>query len=191
MDVDNFWVLFGVAHESYILTAVMSKTQNLAYIDGQNLHLGTLNADDTWKVDLVRFRVYLAQKYNVKRAYYYLGFTNDDLMPLYTRIQEAGFILYFKPHHETLASNKKGNVDTDLVFDIMETMYNKKDSFNKIILVSGDGDYMKMVQFLIGENKFGKILFPNQRKASSLYKQIDMRYRTNLSSTGTKNKIGK
>jgi len=169
----------------------MNKDENLAYIDGQNLHLGTLNAEESWQIDLKRFRIYLGRKYNVKYAYYYLGFTNEALKPLYTKIQEAGFILYFKPHHETLASNKKGNVDTDLVFDIMETMYKNKGEFNKIVLVSGDGDYMKMVQFLINENKFEKILFPDQRKSSSLYKQITRKYFDDLSKPDTKEKVSK
>ena len=34
--------------------------------------------------------------------------------------------------------------------------------FNKIILVSGDGDYKKLVDYLIGKDKFKKILFPNK-----------------------------
>lgn len=45
--------------------------KNLAFIDGQNLHLGT--KEEGWKVDLGKFRIYLNDKYKVKEAYYYLG----------------------------------------------------------------------------------------------------------------------
>ena len=55
-----------------------STPNNIAYIDGQNLHLGTTTRDPKWQVDLARFRVYLERKYGVKTAYYYLGYVQDE-----------------------------------------------------------------------------------------------------------------
>jgi uncharacterized LabA/DUF88 family protein len=66
-------------------------------------------------------------------------------------------------------------VDSDIIFDIMKRIY-KQDFFDKIVLVSGDGDYKMLVDFLIEENKFKKILFPNKDFASSLYKKITRVY---------------
>ena len=66
---------------------------------------------------------------------------------------------------------KKGNVDTDIVFEIMKNVIDNKD-FNKVILVSGDGDYKKLVDYLLKKDKFKKILFPNKKFASSLYKKL-------------------
>ena len=57
----------------------------------------------------------------------------------------------------------------------MKKIY-KKELFDKIVLVSGDGDYRMLVDFLIEENKFKKILFPNKQFASSLYKKITRVY---------------
>jgi uncharacterized LabA/DUF88 family protein len=54
-----------------------------------------------------------------------------------------------------MLGKKKGNVDTDIVFEIMKKIYRKND-FNKIVLVSSDGDYKLLVDFLIEENKFKK-----------------------------------
>ena len=67
------------------------------------------------------------------------------------------------------------NVDSDIIFDIMKRIY-KKEEFDKIILVSGDGDYKMLVDFLIEEEKFEKILFPNKQFASSLYKGLKPEY---------------
>ncbi len=53
----------------------------------------------------------------------------------------------------------------------MKNLLDNKD-FSKIILVSGDGDYRKLIDFLILKNKFAKILFPNKKFASSLYKNL-------------------
>ena len=85
-----------------------------------------------------------------------------------------------------MITKKKGNVDSDIIFNIMKKMY-LKEKFDKIILVTGDGDYKMLIDFLIEEKKFKKILFPNYRYASSLYKRMSHTYWTNLSDI--KNKI--
>jgi uncharacterized LabA/DUF88 family protein len=163
---------------------------NIAFIDGQNLYMGTTMSYKPWRIDLSRFRVYLQQKYNVKEAYYFLGFTQDSQQDLYNTIQKAGFILQFREHSSAMLGKKKGNVDTDIVFSIMKKLYQRED-FEKIVLVSGDGDYRMMVDFLIDENRLKKILFPDQRRASSLYKKIDLKYRADLSVTDVRKKIGR
>ena len=108
--------------------------------------------------------------------------------PLYEIIQEAGFILQFRKHNSAMKGKKKGNVDSDIIFDVMHKLY-KKENFNKILLISGDGDYKMLVDFLIKENKFKKILFPNTKYASSLYKDISRQYFDNLSKKSLKEKI--
>src|SRR3989338_3599761 len=148
---------------------------NLAFVDGQNMYMSTTSADKPWRIDLARFRVYLRQKYKVEKAYYFLGYVNEEHQDLYNEIQEAGFILQFKEHSSVMLGKKKGNVDTDIVFAIMKKLY-QKEEFGRVVLVSGDGDYKMMVDFLLEENRFEKILFPDQKRASSLYKTIGAPY---------------
>ena len=62
---------------------------NQAFIDGQNLYLGTTLNDDSWEVDLYRFRVYLERKYNVEKAYYFIGCFDINQQDLYSMIQDA------------------------------------------------------------------------------------------------------
>ena len=66
----------------------------------------------------------------------------------------------------------------------------ERNDFDKILLVSGDGDYKKMVDYLIKQNRFKKILFPNTKFASSLYKQIGWQYFDHLDKKYLKHKIG-
>lgn len=150
--------------------------KNLAFIDGQNLYMGTAKREvHPWKIDLARFRVYLERKYDVSDAYYFLGYVQETNQELYEEIQKAGFVLIFHEHNPAMIGKKKGNVDSDIIFHVMKKMY-KKENFKKIILVSGDGDYKLLVDFLIEENRFEKILFPNKKFASSLYKKIGATY---------------
>ena len=166
------------------------KQNNIAFIDGQNLHLGTTLSDKPWKVNLSKFKIYLEKKYSVKEkeAYYFLGCVQEVNQDIYSEIQKAGFILVFKQHNPAMIGKKKGNVDTDIVFEIMKKLYRKND-FEKIVLVSGDGDYKSLVDFLIKEKKFKKILFPNRKFASSLYKSLGSEYFDFLDSKDIKDKI--
>jgi len=66
----------------------------------------------------------------------------------------------------------------------------ERDDFSKILLISGDGDYKKMVDYLIERKKFVKILFPNMQVASSLYKSISRKYFDSLDNESLKKKIG-
>ncbi|MEI6304911.1 MAG: NYN domain-containing protein [Candidatus Taylorbacteria bacterium] len=145
------------------------KESNIAFIDGQNLHLGTIQ--DGWKVDLKKLRVYLKDKYHIAEAYYFLGYVSEAEQDLYNNLQKSGFIVLFKEHNPVLKSTKKGNVDTDIVFEIMKNLIENKD-FDKVVIVSGDGDYKKVVDYLIKKGRFMKILFPNRDFASSLYKHF-------------------
>ena len=165
---------------------------NIAYIDGQNLFMGTTKRDPSWKVDLSKLRIYLDKKYHVAKAYYYLGYVQDGerFESLYEEIQSAGFILVFREHNSAMLGKKKGNVDSDIIFSVMKRLY-RKEEFSRLILVSGDGDYKMLVDFLIEENKLEKVLFPDGKRASSLYKQITRQYFDDLSNEGVKKKIEK
>lgn len=161
---------------------------NQAFIDGQNLTLSTKNDHNPWKVDLYKFRKYLSKKYGVKYAFYFLGFMNEDLKKLYLRLQDAGFILIFRSHNEDQKSNKKGNVDTDVVFTMMKNFHEEND-LNKVYLVSGDGDYFKTTNYLKKHGKLGKVLFPTHERASSLYRKLGNDYYDYLDWTTVKDKI--
>jgi len=165
------------------------ENNNYAYIDGQNLYMGTTKREiDPWKINLARFRIYLEQKYNVSKAFYFLGYLDESLQSLYENIQSAGFILLFREHSSLMLGKKKGNVDSDIILHIMKKLY-YKESFDKIILVSGDGDYKQLVDFLITESRFEKIIFPEKIRASSLYKKFGAPYFASLDNIDTRRKI--
>ncbi len=164
---------------------------NYAFIDGQNLHFGTAKRNpDPWQIDLARFRVYLRKKYGVQKAYYFLGYAQDKNRELYEEIQNAGFILTFRQHNQAMLGLKKGNVDSDIIFQIMKKLYSKED-FDKVLLVSGDGDYKLLVDFLIEERRLEKILFPYRRAASSLYRSVGAEHFDSLDALAIREKIEK
>jgi uncharacterized LabA/DUF88 family protein len=163
-----------------------TKRSNIAFIDGQNLHLGT--KESGWAIDHARFRTYLSEKYSITEAYYFLGFVSEEEQDLYDKLQKAGFILSFREHSSALRGSKKGNVDSDIIFALMRKLV-ENEPFGKAFIISGDGDYKKMVDYLVKKSKFGKMLFPNRQFASSLYKSLGSEFYDYLENADVKAKI--
>ena len=138
-----------------------SAENNIAFIDGQNLHFGA--RENGWFIDHKKLRVYLLDKYKIKEAYYFLGFQSVNEQELYDNLTSAGYILMFKEHAPTQGSRKRGNVDSDIIFNLMKKLVDNE-PFDRAFIVSGDGDYKKLVDYLITKGKFGKMLFPRYER---------------------------
>jgi uncharacterized LabA/DUF88 family protein len=137
-----------------------------AFIDSQNLNLGVQSLG--WKLDWRKFRQYLRNKYGVEKAYLFIGQLAGN-ESLYTQLQESGYILIFKPtlyHREGEKLIIKGNVDAELV---LHTMIQFK-SYEKAIIVSGDGDFYCLVEYLEKKGKLYRVLVPNQHYSGLLRK---------------------
>ena|SRR3989338_3755918 len=122
------------------------ESNNYAFIDSQNLNLGIQKLG--WKLNYQKFRTYLAEKYSVKKAYIFIGFVALN-QSLYDRLQEAGFILKFKPTVPDANGNIKGNIDADIVLRAALEL----NDYDKAVIVSSDGDFYSLVQYLYENNK--------------------------------------
>ncbi len=149
------------------------KKANFAFIDSQNLNLGVQRAG--WKMDWKKFRLFLKEKYNVEQAYMFIGYLpeNEDL---YTQMHDAGYLVALKPTLEMFASPEadkkddkekpptKGNVDAELVMYVMKELPN----YGKAIIVSGDGDFYSLIEYLAERQKLMHIMVPNWRYSTLL-----------------------
>lgn len=145
---------------------MQSKKGNYAFIDSQNLNLGIRSLG--WTLDHKKFRLYLRNKYQVKNAYLFIGYVAGNEM-MYRSLQEAGYILVFKPTVLQKDGTVKGNVDAELVLHAAAIEY---DNYDKAVIVSGDGDFACLVEFLDKAHKLLYVLAPN-RHYSSLLRRFD------------------
>lgn len=136
-----------------------------AFIDSQNLNLGIRSLG--WKIDWQKFRIFLSDKYCVKKAYLFIGYKPGN-ESLYSFLQEVGYICVFKPTLELKNGEVKGNVDAELVLHTMIEF----DNFEKAIIISGDGDFYCLVEYLIKKNKFNKLFVPNKKCYSALFNKL-------------------
>ncbi len=151
------------------------KPRAYAFIDSQNLNLGVQKAG--FKMDWRKFRQYLKDEYNVVNAYMFIGYMQEH-ESLYEYMHELGFLVVLKPtldinltQEEKEAKDKpptKGNIDADLVLYAMKELPN----YDKAVIVSGDGDFYGLIEYLHKKKKMLKVLAPN-RQYSSLLKPFE------------------
>lgn len=143
----------------------MEKTENnFAFIDSQNVNLGTQELG--WKLDFKRFRVYLKEKYHVEKAYLFIGYIPEN-QNLYRSLQEFGYVLIFKPVMRDGDGEVKGNVDAELVLQAMVD-YEK---YDRAVIVTNDGDFYCLVNYLREKGKLKVVVSPNYAKCSALLKK--------------------
>lgn len=136
----------------------MSNPKVYAFIDSQNLNLGIKALG--WQIDYKKFRLYLKNKYAVDRAFMFIGHVPNN-QKLYTMLQSCGSILIFKPTIQYISKGKqtvKGNVDAELVLHASAIEF---ENYDKAILVSNDGDFACLAEFLEDKGKLLHILAPN------------------------------
>ncbi|OGE76429.1 MAG: hypothetical protein A3C85_00860 [Candidatus Doudnabacteria bacterium RIFCSPHIGHO2_02_FULL_48_21] len=143
---------------------MQKKQNNFVFIDGQNLNLGIKNLG--WKLDYGRFRKYLAEKYAVTTAYYFIGYMPGN-QPLYSVLQKAGYVLVFKPTIPDSDGNVKGNIDADLVLQAMIDF----PTYDEAMIVTSDGDFYSLVKHLYQNHKLLCVMSPYIRTCSSLLKK--------------------
>ena len=152
-----------------------------AFIDSQNLNLGTSKnivkhgklVYKGWKLDFKRFRRYLTDKFRVQKAFLCIGYIkqNDNL---YRRLKSYGYDLIFKPTIKDSFGKVKGNVDAELVLHAAKIQYDK---YDRVVIVSGDGDFYCLHEFLVKNKKLLGIIIPNDKSESSLLKPFQ-KYKT-------------
>ncbi len=151
---------------------MVNKKKIFAFVDSNNLYQGVFTNIPKrkyrgWKLDFKKFRIYLKEKYNVQKAYLFIGYVKGNEQ-MYVDLQKDGYILIFKPTISFLndegEKSLKGNVDAELVLHTMIEF----SSYDKAIIVAGDGDYKCLIEYLEKENKLGNIFIPNRKQYSSL-----------------------
>ena len=166
--------------------------QVYAFIDSQNLNVTVQK--NGWKMDWKKFRAHLQDKYGVTKAFMFIGYV-PEFEDMYQQLHESGYLIVLKPtfdmtrprpdQSDTSESGQegknptngkekeeerktKGNVDADLVLWAMKELPN----YSQAIIVSGDGDFYSLVEYLESRKKLLKLLTPSGHY-SSLYNKYD------------------
>ncbi len=166
---------------------IRPRRPNYAFIDSQNLNVGVQKFG--WKMDWKKFRKFLQEQYGVEKAYMFIGYV-PEFEAMYEQLHESGYLVVLKPtfdmtrpqpvdnkdtkpqHYDKKDEKEerqtKGNVDADLVLWAMKELPN----YHKAVIVSGDGDFYSLVEYLDERKKLLKLLAPNAHY-SGLYNKYE------------------
>ena len=154
-----------------------------AFIDSQNLNLGTSKdvyrgkkkIYSGWKLDYKKFRTYLTNKFRIKKAFLFIGFIQQNAK-MYKQLQSFGYELVFKPTVKDTQGKTKGNVDAELVLHTAAIQF---PNYDKAVVVSGDGDFYCLYEYLEKYKKLLSVVIPNRHSESSLLNKFQ-KYKTFL-----------
>ena len=141
------------------------------FIDGSNLMWGSLRMEKSkrWFVDFTKFKAHLENEY---RPLFFQYYGIVDTMPrtvrlrsraqaqvrLYAKMQAMGYEVVTKPLKYIKCDDgtftTKGDMDVELTMGILKALNN----LDRIILVSGDSDYLAPVKLVQSQGKSVVIL---------------------------------
>ncbi len=188
--------------------------KSFAFIDASNLFYGGEKSLG-WKIDYEKLLIYLKEKYDVGKAFYFGGveihdfkynYQSEETVPLknlekylsellkekgdsfdeatilligrhlqrvrfYLKLEQFGYFLFLKPvklyNQDDGTTKRKANCDVDMAFHLMK----EKDAFEKVIVLSGDGDFLPVLKYLRSLKK-GVILLGRGSRTAKEIKQF-------------------
>ena len=158
--------------EGFKIIKKQKRQKIFAFIDSQNLNLGTCKDIRKgkkiiyrgWKLDYKKFRRYLFDKFRVTKAFLFIGYIKQNKR-LYRQLNSFGYDLIFKPTVKDNQGKPKGNVDAELVLHAAAVQF---PNYDKAVIVSGDGDFYCLHEYLEKNKKLLRIIIPNRKSESSL-----------------------
>mgnify|MGYP001609820874 CR=1 FL=1 len=139
-------------------------TNAFAFIDSTNIYKGVDMLG--WKLDWMKFRRLLKERYGAIRAYMFIGYVGGN-QDMYRDFQNMGYTLIFKPTLPDQNGRTKGNCDAELVLQAMIDLH----EYDKAVIVTGDGDFQCLIKHLRKIGKLGYVISPNRRWCSILLKR--------------------
>jgi uncharacterized LabA/DUF88 family protein len=143
--------LLGYLKEKY-------KTEKIFYFGGVEIHNFPYNYQTEETVPIKPLQKYLVEllkneSEKLDEATTLLIGRHLKRVRFYKKLEEFGYILFLKPvklyEQEDETTKRKANCDVDMTFHLMK----EKDNFDRILILSGDGDFLPVLKYL---RKIGK-----------------------------------
>jgi uncharacterized LabA/DUF88 family protein len=137
-----------------------------AYIDASNIIYSLKSS--SWQLDFKKLKNYLKEKYQVSKIFYFGGrdTENKKQESFYKVLEKLGYELKLVNVKQFSNGKKKADIDSFMTFEVMKNF----NSYNSILLFTGDGDYYHLFEFLRNQKKNTKLFSNPQTCALDLKK---------------------
>jgi len=86
----------------------------------------------------------------------------------YIKLKQFGYLLFLKPvklyEQEDGSTRRKANCDADMAFHLMK----EKENFDRVVILSGDGDFLPVLKYLKNQDRDVIILARGPRTAKEI-----------------------
>jgi uncharacterized LabA/DUF88 family protein len=141
-------------------------TKIIAYIDGANLDKGIYRLG--WNLDYERFLIWLRDRHGVSKALFFSG-RIGNMSCFYDELEKYGYILVLRETVRVYGGKIKGNCDTEMVLRVAIDAF--EGSLDQAVIISGDGDFACLVDFLKDRSKIKTVIAPHSDRCSILLKR--------------------
>lgn len=136
------------------------------YIDGANLDKGISRLG--WNINYEKLLVWLREKHKISKAIFFTG-KIEYMSSFYSELEKIGYIMVFRETVRGIGGKIKGNCDTEMVLRATIDMF--EESYDQAIIISGDGDFACLVNFLKSKSKIKAVFAPHSDRCSILLKR--------------------
>jgi len=114
-----------------------------SFVDASNIIYGA--RAEGWMIDQKKLIDYLKTKFKSEKTYFYFGKIkgNYKQVNFLEKLKNFGFTLRVKDVKQ-IGKKFKANCDVDLTMDMLLD----RDKYNKAIVLSGDGDFLPLYEYL-------------------------------------------
>lgn len=153
-----------------IETSTIFKKESVAvFVDSQNLYYSA-RMGYAAKVNYEKLLRLITGNRKMVKAYAYIVQPPDgDVKPFATSLERIGYIVKTKDVRTRSNGSAKANWDMGIALDILGIL----DRVDTIVLASGDGDFMPLVDFIKGKNRRVEIFAFPENTAYDLKEKAD------------------
>lgn len=139
------------------------------FVDSQNLYYSA-RMGYAAKVNYEKLLRLITGNRNLIKAYAYIVQPPEgDVKPFATSLERIGYLVKIKDVRTRSNGSAKANWDMGIALDILGIL----DRVDTIVLASGDGDFMPLVDFIKGKNKRVEIFAFSENTAYDLKEKAD------------------
>lgn len=134
-----------------------------AFIDASNIIYGA--RAEKWRIDQKKLFGYLRKKFKISKMFFYFGEDNNNSKQakFLKKLELFGYILRVK-QIKRYGSRQKANCDVDLTMDMLLLI----DKYDRAIVLTGDGDFLPLFEYLKKQGKEIVIIAFAKRTAREL-----------------------
>ncbi|MCX7995105.1 MAG: NYN domain-containing protein [candidate division WOR-3 bacterium] len=155
---------------NFLATFTVTKKENIAiFVDSQNLYYSAKMRYGA-KVDYEKLLELITKGRNLVKAYAYIVQPPEgDVKPFATSLEHIGYIVKIKDVRTRADGSAKANWDMGIALDVLGMI----DYVDTIVLASGDGDFVPLVEFVKNRHKRVEIFAFPENTAYDLKEKAD------------------